>query len=162
MEPKPSRMTSPGYGFAGAKAPPGERFPWSRVEELLTKARNYWVCTTGPEGRPHAAPVWGLWLDGRFYFSTGEESRKARNIAANPYVTVHPETPDEAVMFEGAVGTLTGEEQLQPVWAAYKEKYDWEVEGYPFYIVRPSVAFSFKEDLAETATRWRFPGPADG
>ena len=33
--PRPSRMTSPGYGFESASSPPGERFPWSRVEDVL-------------------------------------------------------------------------------------------------------------------------------
>ena len=27
--------------------------------------------------------VWGLWLDGAFYFSTGRKSRKACNLAEN-------------------------------------------------------------------------------
>src|SRR2546426_644920 len=50
--PKPSRMTSPGYGFESATSPPGERFPWSRVEEVLASARNYWIATAGLVGRP--------------------------------------------------------------------------------------------------------------
>jgi hypothetical protein len=28
--------------------------------------------------------VWGLWQEGRFLFSTGSTSRKARNLAENP------------------------------------------------------------------------------
>ena len=151
-------MTTPGYGFDTGKSSPGERFAWSRVRELLENARNYWICTTRPDGRPHAAPVWGLWLDGVFYFSTGEESVKARNLAKNPEVTVHPETDNEAVVLEGAVEKITDASALKPVYEAYKAKYDWDAEGYPFYAVGPRVAFSFKEDLAETATRWEFDG----
>ncbi len=74
--PNPSRMTSPGYGFENATSQPGERFPWSRVEEALSGARNYWIATVTPEGRPHAAPVWAIWLNGSVYFSTGKDSRK--------------------------------------------------------------------------------------
>src|SRR5436190_619714 len=100
--PRPSRMSSPGYGFESATSPPGERFPWSRVEEVLAGARNYWIATAGLVGRPHAAPVWALWLDGVVYFSTGKESRKARNLAANPDVVVHVESAGgEMVIVEG-------------------------------------------------------------
>jgi hypothetical protein len=28
--------------------------------------------------------VWGLWQDGRLLFSTGSQSRKARNLTGNP------------------------------------------------------------------------------
>ena len=155
--PNPSRMTSPGYGFENSTSRPGARFPWSRVEEALAGARNYWIATVTPEGRPHAAPVWAIWLNSRVYFSTGKESRKGRNLASNPHATVHVETPDGSVVIvEGRAEELSDEAKLKPVWNAYNQKYNWEVSGYPFYIVTPRVAFSFQEQLGETATRWTF------
>jgi nitroimidazol reductase NimA-like FMN-containing flavoprotein (pyridoxamine 5'-phosphate oxidase superfamily) len=156
-EPKPSRMTSHGYGFEQAKTAPGKRFPWRRASKLLETARNYWIGTTGPQGRPHSAPVWGIWLDNLLYFSTGEESRKGRNLARNPRVTAHPELDNEAVIIEGTAERITDRSKLRRVWNVYNAKYDWDVEGYPFYVLRPRVAYSFKEDLPETATRWLFP-----
>jgi len=101
--------------------------------------------------------VWGVWVNNLLYFSTGDDSRKGRNIKRNPQVTVHPEVDNEAVIVEGAAERITSAAVLRPVWKAYDKKYDWNVEGYPFYVVRPRVAYSFKEDLAETATRWSFP-----
>jgi general stress protein 26 len=155
--PNPSRMTSPGYGFENSTSRPGARFPWSRVEEALAGARNYWIATVTPEGRPHAAPVWAIWLNSRVYFSTGKESRKGRNLASNPHATVHVETPDGSVVIvEGRAEELSDEAKLKPVWNAYNQKYNWEVSGYPFYIVTPRIAFSFQEQLGETATRWTF------
>jgi len=155
--PKPSRMTSPGYGFENATAPPGERFPWSRVEEVLTSARNYWIGTSGMDGRPHAAPVWAVWLDGLLYFSTGKTSRKGRNLAENPAVAVHVEGKQgEIVIVEGTAEATSDAEVLRPAWDAYNEKYKWSVESYPFYTVRPRVAYSFEENLGDTATRWTF------
>ncbi len=156
--PKAARMTTPGYGFEAGKSPPGKRFPWSRVNRLLKSARNYWIGTTGPGRRPHSAPVWGVWVEGVLYFSTGDESRKGRNLAKNPEVTVHPELDNEAVILDGTVQKISGAAKLRRVWKAYKAKYDWDVEGYPFYALKPRVVYSFKEDLAETATRWLFDG----
>ncbi len=37
--------------------------PWSHVTERMAQALHYWICTVGPNGRPHATPVDGLWLD---------------------------------------------------------------------------------------------------
>jgi len=155
--PRPSRMTSPGYGFESASAPAGARFPWSRVEDVLAGARNYWIATATPDGRPHAAPVWALWLDGLVYFSTGKESRKGRNLAVNPNLIVHVESPSgEIVIVEGRAEEVSDEATLRPIWDAYKQKYNWDASGYPFYAVKPVVAFSFEEQLGETATRWTF------
>jgi nitroimidazol reductase NimA-like FMN-containing flavoprotein (pyridoxamine 5'-phosphate oxidase superfamily) len=33
-------------------------------------------------------PVWGVWLDGRLWFSSGRRSRKARNLEADPRVAI--------------------------------------------------------------------------
>jgi len=155
--PRPSRMTSPGYGFENASSPIGARFPWSRVEEVLSAARNYWIGTSGPDGRPHAAPVWAVWLDGLLYFSTSNKSRKGRNLESNPAVVVHIEGKQgEVVIVEGTAEATSGEAALRPAWDAYNQKYSWNAESYPFYTVRPRVAYSFEENLGDTATRWTF------
>ena len=154
--PRATRMTTPGYGFEAGKSPPGKKMPWRHVEKLLAGARNYWIGTTRPDGRPHSAPVWGVWLDSVLWFSTGETSVKGRNIARSPEVVVVPELNNEAVIIEGRARTVKSPAKLKPVWKAYNKKYDWKVEGYPFYQVRPRVMFSFKEDLAEVATKWEF------
>src|SRR4051812_9693775 len=85
----------------GIDQPAEGLLPWSFVDERRATAHNYWVVTSSAAGRPHAAPVWGLWLDGRFYFSTDPASRKGRNLAANPALVVHLESGDDAVILEG-------------------------------------------------------------
>jgi Pyridoxamine 5'-phosphate oxidase len=92
------RPYMPGYGIR----PDGEGLlPWSFVDERMANARNYWVATTRPDGRPHATPVSGVWIDGSFYFGTGPGSRKARNLAKNQHLVVHLESGDEVVILEG-------------------------------------------------------------
>lgn len=161
-DPKPTRPYMPGYGLEGAQRRPGERLPWRNGLALLQSTRTYWVCTTRPDGRPHGAPVWGVWLDDAFWFSTGRETRKAKNIAANPEVAVLLHGGDDlAVILEGAVQEVTGRSAPARFVEVCEAKYDWHfepefLEGSVCYRVRPRVAFSFAEELVETATRWQF------
>jgi PPOX class probable F420-dependent enzyme len=157
--PEPERPTMPsGYGIA--KGPKGQ-MAWSVVERQLTKAKNYWVGTTRPDGRPHVMPVWGLWVEGVFYFSSDGTSRKARNIAANPWAVVHLESGDDAVIVEGAAQRVRDKALLARVDAAYKTKYRMGLRGIPgdvgVFMVRPKVVFAWRErDFPKSATRWRF------
>jgi hypothetical protein len=90
----------------GAPAPPGELLPRSWAEQRLVAARNYWIATTRPDGRPHCRPVWGVWLPDGFWFSTGSLAR--HNLAANPQITVHLESGDQVVILEGVAVAVTG------------------------------------------------------
>jgi hypothetical protein len=74
---------------------------WSHVEQKLTEAKNYWLCTVRPDGRPHAVPKWGVYLEGKLYFDGSPETRHARNIVKNPAVSVHLESGDDVVIVEG-------------------------------------------------------------
>jgi hypothetical protein len=46
------------------------------------------LATTSPAGRPHAAVVLYDAVDDMLWMSTMRQSRKGRNVAANPYVAV--------------------------------------------------------------------------
>ena len=66
--------------------------PWSRPHDLLVASpaqpgTPYFLGTSRPDGRPHAASVGAQWLDGDLYFTSGPGTRKARNLAANPACT---------------------------------------------------------------------------
>jgi hypothetical protein len=145
VEPKAERPTMPhGYGIAkGSK----DQMAWSDVERQLAKAKNYWVGTTRPDGRPHAMPVWGLWLDGVFYFSSEGGSRKARNIAANPQVVVHLESGDDVVIIEGTAERIADRALFAKVDAAYRRSLGWGWAG--FLAMSASLQFG---------PRWSLPG----
>jgi Pyridoxamine 5'-phosphate oxidase len=133
---------------------------WRWAEERLVEARNYWITTVRPNGSPHSMPVWGLWHDGAFYFSTSPDSRKARNLAANPALTVHLESGDEVVILEGAVEYESDEELLQRLGEDYSRKYELDVSfagGRPLMALRPRVAYAWVEqEFPKTATRFAF------
>jgi PPOX class probable F420-dependent enzyme len=135
--------------------------PWSWAVERLADARNYWVATTRPGGRPHAVPVWALWLDDALWFSTGRSSRKARNLAASPAVVVHLESGDDVVILEGEIDDVRDLEMRTRFAEAYAAKYDYRPDpsddGSCVYRLRPRVAQTWRErDFPETATRWVF------
>jgi nitroimidazol reductase NimA-like FMN-containing flavoprotein (pyridoxamine 5'-phosphate oxidase superfamily) len=109
-ERKADRPFMPGYGISEASE---GILPWSWAEERLSNSRNYYLATTRPEGRPHVMAVWGVWFGGRYYFSTGEGSRKARNLTTNPECVVTTDVLTEAVILEGRVKKATGRKTLQ-------------------------------------------------
>ncbi len=86
---------------------PKRLLAWEQVERRLIEARHYWIATVRPNGRPHAIPKWGVWLDGHLFFDGSPQTRHARNIAQNPFVTVHLESGEKAVIVEGTARELT-------------------------------------------------------
>ena len=79
---------------------------WSWAEERLRGRYIWWLATTRPDGRPHLMPVWAVWVGDGVGFSTGADSRKAKNLAHNPFVTIVPERGVESVIVEGEAGPL--------------------------------------------------------
>ena len=146
----------PGYGIP--KAAKG-LLPWTWAEQRLKKSHNYWISTSRPDGSPHTMIVWGLWLDGAFYFSTGKQSRKAKNLANNPKCVISTEHAEQAVIVEGTATPTTEPALLKRFAVLYQKKYTWDMSefGEPVYVVRPRVAFGlYEKDFMGSATRWRF------
>ena len=139
--------------------------PWAWAVERLERARNYWVATTGPDGAPHLAAVWGLWRDEVFCFSTGGRSRKARNLTADPRCVISPEQAGESVVVEGTAERVTDPAALNALLAVYRGKYGSgfpDPVEHPVFAVRPRVAFAVVEQepmFSRSATRWVF-GPS--
>src|SRR5687768_2477778 len=117
-EPVADRPSMPGYGLAAPDDGDG-LLPWSWAEERLTEARNYWVSTADEHGRPHAMPVWAVWIAGALYFSTGRRTRKTRNLTRRPECVVAPESGAEAVVLEGEAEELTDRATRVVIAAAY-------------------------------------------
>lgn len=161
-EPTRSRPLMPdGYGV-----PENEDglLDWSWAVERLESAKNYWFSTTRPDGRPHAMPAWGAWVDGVLYFDGSPETRRMKNLAQNPAISIHLESGDEVVILEGESGPLGKPDPAlaKRLAAALAKKYaptyepavdTWDEGG--LYGLRPKIAFGWSE-FPKNVTRWRF------
>lgn len=164
--PQASHLSTPGYGFPKSKK---GLLPWSWAEQRLKKSHNYWITTVKQDGSaqpaPHTMVVWGLWMDGRLLFSTGSQSRKARNLAQNTNCVICTELADEAVIVEGVaeIADVAARRKFIPV---YEKKYKWDLTSMkddmlsmkePVFAVRPRVVFGlYEKKFLDAATRWKF------
>lgn len=63
-------------------------------------ARSTWLATVNADGSPHLTPVGAIWLDGTFWFQTGD-TRKGENLARDPRCSLALSIRDADVVFEG-------------------------------------------------------------
>ena len=142
--------------------------PWSWAEERLVASRNLWVVSASAGGRPHAMPVWGVWVPdtSTFVFSCSPNARKVRNFTENPRVTVAVDSTVEAVVVEGTVRSVTADAvdaaldlYVDKYWETEQEKVDGKgfVSSHDVWEVTPERAFGVietEEDFARRATKW--------
>ena len=167
-KPKASRPYMPGYGIADANGGRG-LLPWRWAEECLQKGRTYFLSTADSTGKPHLMPVWGVWFNGAFFFSTGNKSRKARNLSANSRCSIATEIDfekrprkkgqiNDTVILEGVAEVIADTRSRKKFCIIYQEKYGWDMADFdePIYRLNPSVVFGIASEFTETATRWKF------
>jgi general stress protein 26 len=152
----------PGYGLP--KANKG-LLPWSWAERRLKDSHNYWITTVKPDRSPHTMVVWGLWQDGRFLFSTGSQTRKARNLTRNKNCVICTEHAHEAVIVEGyaEIADAAARRRMLPV---YERKYKFDMGKMkddilsmkePVFAMRPRVVFGlWEKEFIGKSTRWQF------
>ena len=145
---------------------PDDSLSWSEVAARLAAARSYWLCTAMPSGAPHAAPVWGVVMNGTLYLYSERRTVKARNLAADPRVVVHLESADDVVIVRGAAEDLGTPAQVPAVVAALSAKYtshedrqylpDADPDFDVIYAIRPQSAMMWRlPDYEGSQRRWR-------
>ena len=158
----------------GVPADSTDALPWAWAEQRLVANKNYWVVTVSASGRPHALPVWGVWLPetDRFWFFCSPNARKARNIAENPQCVVTVDDTVECVSVEGRARIAdvgTDADAIDRAVATYVGKY-WDdpavhpemeafVRSNAIVEVDPDRAFGIierEDEFARRATRWRW------
>jgi hypothetical protein len=152
--------------------------PWSRARDALAAAASgpditWFLGTSRPDGRPHAAGVGRCGTRGKLYFTSGAKARKARNLAANPACTISVKLEGIDLVLEGEAIRATDKGTLERLAGRYRDV-GWpaEVDGDalmapfsapsagppPWQLYRYVLQTGFGVATAEPygATRWRF------
>ncbi len=106
---------------------------WERIDARLARGvsqapgsggpnrHTCWLATVDPDGRPHVTGVGALWAHGCFWFETGRQTRKGRNVARDPRCTLSVATEEFDLVVEGDAEMVTDPElvtEMADRWAA--------------------------------------------
>src|SRR5438552_4175810 len=91
---------------------------WSQVEAQLAdllmhddprspNRSTFWLTTLNADGSPHVTSVGALWHAGSWWFQTGEQTRKAKNVARDRRCTMSVATKGFDVMVAGEARRVT-------------------------------------------------------
>ena len=134
-----------------------------------------WLATINRDGSPHVTGIGANWVDGRFWFETGEGTRKGQNLARDARCTLSVATREFDLVVEGEARKVTD----PPTVAAMAAR--WAAEGWParvddtgqaltaefsapsagpppwfVYYLSPHAAMALATTEPGGATRWRF------
>lgn len=146
------------YGFPKGSA---ALLPWVHAAALLDAARNYWLASVRPDGRPHVTPLWGVWIDDALYLDGIPLTRWARNLAVNPAVSVHLESAEDVVILEGKVDDLASTDadlagRIVAAWDAKYGRLHPDPAGQGIFRFTPRRGRGWSTSSLEDGTRWEF------
>jgi hypothetical protein len=134
-----------------------------------------WLTTINPDGSPHVTGIGALYVEGRFWFETGERTRKARNVARDPRCVLSLATDEFDLVLDGRASQITDPSTVATM-AAH-----WAAQGWParvdesgraltaefsapsagpppwfVYRIDPTAATALRTVEPGGATRWQF------
>lgn len=150
--------------------------PWSRALDQLadvSATKTYWLATVSPDGRPHVAGVGALWIEAKFYFTSGPGTRKSRDLTGNPNCALSVTLPTLDLVVEGTASRVTDHATLQRIAERYAAQgwpasatedaltaaYSAPSAGSPpwnLYVLSPITAFGVATAEPYGAMRWGF------
>ena len=80
-----------------------------------------WLTTLNEDGGPHTTGIGAQWHDDTWWFETGKETRKGRNVARDPRCTIAVAAHDFDLVVEGVAELVTDPAvvaELAEVWAS--------------------------------------------
>ncbi len=137
---KPSRPHIPEYGISeGVEG----LVDWNTVNLWLEESKNYWISTTRPDSKPHARPIWGIWLDNFFYFGGGSKTITSKNLILNNDTIIHTESGENVVIIEGYAEKFIDENLEKILGQKYEARYS-NFHPPPFWRVVPKIVYCWK------------------
>jgi Pyridoxamine 5'-phosphate oxidase len=134
-----------------------------------------WLATINPDGSPHVTGIGAMWVDGVFWFETGETSRKGKNLARDPRCTLSVAADQFDLVIEGEAHKIIDPSTVREMaerWAAdgwparvdesgmaITAEYSAPSAGPPpwhVYRIAPRAATALAIIEPGGATRWRF------
>jgi pyridoxine/pyridoxamine 5'-phosphate oxidase len=121
---------------------------WATIENRLARGvtqapgtggpgrHTSWLATINRDGRPHVTGVGALWFDGSFWFETGEQSLKARNLARDARCTLSLATDEFDLVIEGVAEKVTDPQTV----ATMAER--WRAQGWPAHVDESGLALT--------------------
>jgi nitroimidazol reductase NimA-like FMN-containing flavoprotein (pyridoxamine 5'-phosphate oxidase superfamily) len=115
-------------------------------------------------------PVGIVWGSGRFYFTAGAGTQKAKNLARDPHCVITVAAPRTDVVVEGEARIIRDEEELRRIATLFKDwgpevrdgafwhEYSAPSAGPPpweVYEVTPTTIYGLSTGEPHGATRWR-------
>jgi PPOX class probable F420-dependent enzyme len=105
----------------------------ARLDQGMTEApgtggpdrHTCWLATINADGSPHVTGIGAVWVDDAFWFETGEQTRKARNVARDPRCTLSVSTQEFDLVVEGDAHQITDPETVAELAAR------WAEDGWP-------------------------------
>ena len=83
------------------------------------------MTTINADGSPHVTGIGAVWVDGSFWFETGERTRKGRNLARDPRCVLSVAAHDFDLVVEGTASKITDQQTVAAMAAR------WAAEGWP-------------------------------
>src|ERR1700751_4289350 len=121
---------------------------WARIETRLRAGLSQapgtggpgrhtcWLATINPDGSPHVTGIGALWADGCFWFETGKDTRKGKNLARDPRCTLSVAAQEFDLVTEGEA-TVVPDPALVADLAAR-----WAAAGWPARVDETGIALT--------------------
>ena len=117
------------------------------VRALFEAPKYAHLATILPGGGPHTVPVWAGIEDGKIAFLTSPESRKARNLAADPRVAISVTDRDNPYVMALVRGRVTARLDGEPAWDII-DRLSVEYTGQPYPLRTGRIVFLIEPDHA--------------
>lgn len=95
-----------------------------------------WLTTLDADGAPHTTGIGAAWLDGTWWFETGRETRKGRNLARDPRCTLAIALHDYDLVVDGDATVVT-----DPATVARLADH-WSTDGWPCRVDESGTALT--------------------
>jgi hypothetical protein len=87
-----------------------------------------WLVTINDDGSPHVTGIGSMWLDGTFWFETGKQTRKGRNLARDSRCSLSLATDQFDLVADGTAELVTDPAVVARIAELYKVDWPCEVD----------------------------------